>query len=119
MKLEELKVYNESMILGEEIWQFVNGWGSFDKFTLGKQLVNSADSVAANISEGFGRYHFKESKHFTYILRGSLYETKTWLTKAKNRDLINKSEYLSLISKLNILGKMLNAYIKSIGTPSK
>ena len=51
--------------------------------TIGKQLVRSADSIAANISEGFGRYHFKDSKRFYYISRGSLFETKTWLEKSK------------------------------------
>jgi four helix bundle protein len=30
-------------------------WETFAKETLGKQIVRSADSVGANISEGFGR----------------------------------------------------------------
>jgi four helix bundle protein len=34
-------------------------WDYFLKDTIGKQLVKAADSVAANLSEGFGRYHFK------------------------------------------------------------
>jgi hypothetical protein len=28
----------------------------------GKQLVKAADSVAANLSEGFGRYHYRRIK---------------------------------------------------------
>ena len=90
MKLEELRVYQLSMDLGEEVWKLVNNWDYFAKDTLGKQLVKSSDSVAANISEGFGRYHFKDSQNFNYYSRGSLYETKTWLTKAKNRNLIDE-----------------------------
>ena len=115
MELEELRVYNQSMDLGEEIWQIVNKWGNFERDTVGKQLVKAADSIAANLSEGFGRYHYKETKHFGYYSRGSLFETKTWLTKAKNRSLIKEEKFTSLISEINIIGKMLNKYIQSIG----
>ena len=115
MELEELKVYSKAIDLGEEVWKIVLDWGYFEKDTIGKQLIGSCDSVAANLSEGFGRYHFKESKHFAYYSRGSLYESKTWLTKAKNRGLIKEESFLSLISEINIIGKMLNAYINSIG----
>lgn len=88
MELEELKVYNMAMELGEDVWNIVIQWKYFEKDTVGKQLVKAADSIAANISEGFGRYHYRESKHFGYYSRGSLYETKTWLTKSHTRGLI-------------------------------
>ena len=77
MEQENLKVYELSIKLGEDIWKIINNSYHFEKDTVGKQLVRSADSVAASISEGFGRYHFKETKNFGYYLRGSLFETKT------------------------------------------
>ncbi|MEN8123453.1 MAG: four helix bundle protein [Bacteroidota bacterium] len=83
---------------------------------MGKQLVRAIDSVAANLSEGFGRYHYKEAKNFSYYSRGSLYETKTWITKAKNRNLITEDDFTHFKEEINIIGKMLNSYIKSIGT---
>lgn len=115
MKLEELKVYNQSMEIGEEIWSIVIKWDYFAKDTMGKQLVRAVDSVAANLSEGYGRYHYCESKHFAYYSRGSLYETKTWLTKAKNRKYIQDEDYKKFIGSIDTIGKMLNNYIKSIG----
>ena len=57
MKLEELRVYQLSMEMGKEIWNVVIEWDYFLKDTIGKQLIRAADSVAANLSEGFGRYH--------------------------------------------------------------
>ena len=114
MDLEEIKVYNQSIQLGEEVWDIVIPWDYFGKDTIGKQLVRSADSIAANL-EGFGRYHFKETKQFGYYSRGSLYETKTWLLKAKNRKLISEVKFTSPVSEINQIGKMLNAYIKSLG----
>ncbi len=115
MDLEELQVYRLSMEIGEKVQQFVIKWDYFVKDTIGKQLVRAVDSVSANLSEGFGRYFYKENKQFCYYSRGSLYESKTWLTKAKNRNLINEDDYNSLLTDIELIGKKLNAYIKSIG----
>lgn len=115
MKLEEFKVYNLSMEIGERIWSIVITWDYFAKETIGRQMVKAADSVAANLSEGFGRYHYKESVHFSYYSRGSLYETKTWITKSHSRKLITDSDYKILISDIENISVRLNNYIKSIG----
>ncbi len=115
MKLDDLKVYQMSMKMGDEVWRIVSKWDYFEKDTMGKQLLRAVDSIAANLSEGFGRYHFKESKNFSYYARGSLFETKTWLTKARNRNLITETDYGSFAGDINLLGKMINTYIKSIG----
>jgi four helix bundle protein len=80
IKLEDLQVYQLAMKLGSEVYNDVVLWEYFDRKTLGEQIVKSADSVAANISEGYGRFHYKENIHFCYYSRGSLFETKTWLT---------------------------------------
>ncbi|MBU2493978.1 MAG: four helix bundle protein [Bacteroidetes bacterium] len=103
------------MELGEKTWDLVSRWNYFNKDTIGKQLVRAIDSVSANISEGFGRYHFKENKHFLYYARGSLSESKTWITKAYNRKLIEGNEYKTLIEEIEKLSVKLNNYINSIG----
>ncbi len=118
MKLEELQVYQLAMDLGESIWEIVIAWNYFEKDSIGKQLVRAADSVAANLSEGFGRFFYKENKQFCYYSRGSLFETKTWLTKAKNRKLITVDQFESFIKDIDLIGKKLNSYIKSIGNQS-
>ena len=115
MKLEDLQVYQLSMEIGEKVWDIVITWDYFLKDTIGKQLVRAVDSVAANLSEGFGRYHYKEAKNFSYYFRGSLYETKTWLTKAYNRNLITEEEFKTFQNEINNIGVKLNNYIKSIG----
>lgn len=89
MTLEELDVYRISMEIGEHVWAEVVRWDYFAKDTVGKQLVRAVDSVAANLSEGFGRFHYKENKQYGYYGRGSLFETKTWLAKAAKRGLIS------------------------------
>ncbi len=115
LKLEELEVYQLAMEIGEEVWNLVDEWNAFAKRTVGEQLVDAADSIAANISEGYGRFHFKENRQFCYYSRGSLMETKTFLTKAKNRKLVSEKQFDAILEKLKTTHLKLNAYIKSIG----
>ncbi|MBK8883174.1 MAG: four helix bundle protein [Bacteroidales bacterium] len=118
MKLEELQVYKLSMEIAEKIWTIVIKWDYFTKDTIGKQLVKAADSIAANLSEGFGRFHFKENTNFSYYSRGSLYETKTWLVKAHNRNQISNEDFEIFLHEIDLIGVKLNNYIKSIGKKS-
>ncbi len=115
MRLEEIRVYNHALDLAEKVWDIVAKWNYFAKDTIGKQLVRSADSIAANISEGYGRYHYKENRQFCYYGRGSLFETKTWLKKAHKRNLIGDETFNSFQKDMDTIGIKLNNYINSIG----
>lgn len=113
--LEELKVYRHAMEIAELVFNVTVKWDLFNKKSLGDQYLRAADSIALNISEGYGRYHYKENKNFCWYARGSLFETKTANQKAFNRKLITKEEYNNLLSKLKECHILLNGYIKSIG----
>ena len=101
MKLEDLQVYQLSMEVGETVWRIVDGWSYFGKDTIGKQLVRASDSIAANIGEGFGRFHFKDAKKFAYYSRGSLFESKIWIEKGFHRKLIKEDDYNKLLREFN------------------
>lgn len=90
--LEELDVYNLSQRVSDKIWSIVLNWNKFAQFGLGKQISNSADSISSNIAEGYGRYFIKENINFCFYSRGSVLETKNWLTKCSSRNLISKDE---------------------------
>jgi len=119
MQLDELRVYTLSMEMGEKVWNIVAGWNYFEKDTVGKQLVRAVDSVASNLSEGFGRYHYKETINFGYYSRGSLYETRTWLTKGHNRGLLTGELFHQFMKEIDDIGVKLNNYIRSIGKRTK
>ena len=112
--LEEFKTYTLAMELGEKVWDVVRGWDFFARDTVGKQLVRSTDSIAANLAEGLGRFHIKETKNFSFYSRGSLFETKAWLSKAHNRGLITKESFTSFINDIDNVGRMINGYIKTL-----
>ena len=42
------------------VWDIVVKWDWFAKTHVGRQFVEAADSISANIAEGFGRYHKKD-----------------------------------------------------------
>jgi four helix bundle protein len=117
--LEELEVYQLAESFSEEIWSVVVKWDYFAKDTVGKQMVRSADSISANIAEGYGRYHYKENRNFCYFSRGSIIETKGWLKKSKNRELITEEQFNELFEKLQTIHLKLNAYMKFIGKVAK
>ena len=119
LKLEDLEVYKTSMEIGDLVWQIVMKWEYFERKTLGAQYVDAADSIAFNISEGYGRFHFKENKNFCYYSRGSAKEALTATHKARTRKLITEEEFLLLTQKLDLYFRLVFGYINSIGNTNK
>ena len=119
VKLEDLEIYQLALEIGEYVWDIVNKWERFPRQTTGAQFVNAADSVSANIAEGYGRYFYKDRKQFCYYSRGSLMETKNWVEKSFKRNLINQTAYDYLITRLQTLHHKLNIYIKKLKENSR
>jgi four helix bundle protein len=118
LRLEDLEVYKVAMEIGDIAWEIVDKWEYFQKKTLGAQFVNAADSIAMNISEGYGRFHYKENKNFCYYSRGSAKETLTAINKAKKRNLLSENEFVLLNEKLERYFRLMYGYINSIGNSS-
>lgn len=117
--IDDLEVYKLAMEIGEEIWAIVDEWSEFPKKVVGAQFCEAGDSIAANIAEGHGRFHYKDKKNFCFFSRGSLLESKAWLKKSHNRKLVNDETYTCVHEKLKRCHYLLNQYIKSIGTSSE
>lgn len=116
--LKKLEVYNLAESFSDEVWEIVADWSPFLKETIGKQIVKAADSISANIAEGYGRYFYKESRQFYFYSRGSLQETKSWLGKCNRRKIINEAKCSELLQKAETILIKLNAYIKFVsGAP--
>jgi four helix bundle protein len=113
-RFQDLRVYQLSERLADNIWEIVNGWESLPIDTVGKQMIRSADSVGANIAEGIGRGTNKENRRFIRIARGSLYETQHWLRRAYYRKLLTEEQTESLKSIIDNLAPQLNSYLNSI-----
>ena len=111
---ESLRVYNLAEEIADLIWGIVSKWDYFAKDTIGKQLVNSADSIGANLAEGYGRGSHADNRRFVKISRGSLFEVKHWLRRAYKRNLLSEEEISNLQEFVKELTPKLSAYINSI-----
>jgi four helix bundle protein len=114
-RFKELRVYQLSEKLTDDIWKIVNQWESLPKNTLGTQIIRSADSIGANIAEGVGRGSYQDNRRFVRIARGSLYETQHWLRRAYTRNMLTDEQVNTLKITINNLAPQLNAYLKSSG----
>lgn len=75
-------------------------------------MLRSVDSVAANIAEGFGRFHKKDKVKFFYNARASVYESAHWYKTAVQRKIISQTDYDKAIVLLQKLPKEINYLIK-------
>ena len=108
-------MYNLAEEIADLVWDIVTRWDNFAKNTIGRQLVNSADSIGANIAEGTGRGSFADNRRFAKIARASLFEVKHWLRRAYKRNLLTSQEIETLQELIKELTPKLSAYIRSIG----
>lgn len=112
--LEELDLLREAEGIADAVWEMVKAWQSFERQTLGSQLVRSADSVGANIAESYGRYHFGDKIQFLYYARGSLFETKYWLRRCVQRELMAAEQFTNDAQRLEDLARGINAFVKDL-----
>jgi four helix bundle protein len=113
--LDTLRVYALAEEVADAVWEVVGEWDEFAKRTVGAQLVRAADSIGANLSEGYGRATPADNRRFIRIARGSLYETRHFLRRADKRGLIAKPDRARLKPLLKELLPVLNAYLRSVG----
>ena len=114
MDLGKLDIYKLSLQLSSMIWKIYSKLPKDLKYSIGNQAIRSIDSIGANIAEGYGRFHYKDSIKFYYNARGSLWESKHWIYLLYKRELIENELYREFMEKLELLGKKLNNFIKTI-----
>jgi four helix bundle protein len=118
--LQSLLVWERAMefcikICKETLPQFPD----HEKYALTSQLRRSAQSVPANIAEGYGRYYYQESVRFAYIARGSLEETNSHLFFAREMGYISDEEFKRAVSRISELNRMINGYISYLKRSKK
>ena len=83
-----------------------------NEFDLIRQIKRSSESVAANIAEGYGRFHYQENIQFCRQARGSLEETRDHLIYIKDAGIIKKVSSIEHLVDLCLrCREKLNGYI--------
>ena len=112
LSIDKIEAYNKALTFSNLLWDEVIKFDYFEKNSVGLQLVRAADSVSANIAEGFGRYHKKDKIKFYQYAKGSALECYDWLLKCKHGKLLNDSQLQSYIETVQNLPKSINYLIK-------
>lgn len=112
VKLNDIEAYKVAFNLSNYVWMRMETWDHFAKVNVGSQYVKAADSISANLAEGFGRHGKKDKINFYRYARGSVYECLDWNEKCKVRKLLIQEEYDYIFSILQKLPKLINGLIK-------
>lgn len=110
-RFEKLRVYQNAMLLVEDIYEIVKLLPNEEKFALIDQLKRSTTSIVLNIAEGSGCLGDTEFKRFLKIALRSLYETVAGLKIAEK---IFKLDIDLVLKRCETIGKELTALIKSL-----
>ena len=104
----EMPVWQKAHKLSVEAFHLTSGLPRSEDYGLTSQIRRSANSVAANIAERFGRKTKKDKIRFYIIARGSAFETQNHLLYGNEvnyfkSEITNQlfKEYSSLIFELN------------------
>ncbi len=110
--LETLLVWQKAtdfaFIICKEV---ISSFPKEEKWAMISQLRRAAQSIPANIAEGYGRFYYQEGIRFCYFARGSLEETLSHLTLANKLGYLKNDHYNELSKNIEELRKMINGYI--------
>jgi four helix bundle protein len=111
-KYTELEVWKAARAFAAEVYKVTAIFPKEETYGLTSQIRRCAVSIPSNIAEGSGRQHPKETIQFLTIARGSLYELETQLYVSFDIGFISERQLNDSISKIEILGKLINGYIR-------
>lgn len=84
-----------------------------EEYKLTSDLHRAARSIPANISEGFGRFHFSEKLQFYNIARGSTAEVQNHIEEAYNSEYIAEGQKEYFLRRYHVVEVKLNNLIQS------
>lgn len=114
---KDLEIWQLAVQIIVKIYRLFATFPKEEKYGIVAQGKDSANSIAANIAEGWGRFHFKDRIKFLYNSRGSLFETDNHLVVSEKIGFINKNNqvlYDEIITDLKNLSVKINNSISAI-----
>lgn len=112
-KFEDLIVYQKAMTFGEKINEITEQFPKKEMYRLSSQYSRAADSIAANISEGYGSTDANFNRYLKMAWDSS-HEFVTWNSKAFLRKYISYEEFEENRKALTEIGKMISALRRSL-----
>lgn len=112
----DLRVWQEAMDLAELVYRLTRRFPKDEIFGLTSQMRRAAVSIPANIAEGYGRESTGAYQQFLRVAQGSVKELETHALIARRVGISGEPDATNLLSKAEVVGKMLRALIRSLET---
>jgi four helix bundle protein len=113
---KDLVVWKLARELRVQIYVLVKKFPPEERFALNTQMRRAAQSIGANIAEGFGRYSYRENIQYCRQARGSAFEIRDHLVTAVDAAFITKDEYAESDALAQRVIQTINGYIRSTNT---
>ncbi len=110
----EMPVWKFALELSVEVFLITSNLPRAEDYGLTSQIRRSANSISANIAEGFGRKTMKDKANFYVIARGSAFETQSHLIYANQVGYLSAEKTENLVDNYNQIIHELNKILKSI-----
>lgn len=110
----EMPVWIAAMEIAVEIFNMSNSLPKSEDYALTSQIRRSAESISANISEAFGRYHVKDKIKFYYYAKGSAHETKSHLIYGNRIKYFNDNDFEKILNNIEECIHHINKIIKAL-----
>ena len=110
----KLKVYQDAMVLLEDVYQLTKKFPSTELHGLSNQIQRAAVSIPSNIAEGMGRFSIKDRIRFIDISNGSLMEVMCQLEIAHKLGYISDEELQIQDTKIATIAKMVLGLRKNL-----
>jgi four helix bundle protein len=111
---EDLECYKLALHVIVGVQDLIKSLPPEEKFDLAVQIRRSSKSVAANIAEGYGRYHYLDSLYKYSIARGELNETLSHVINAKVLGYIDQKIFEPLYLLIRETEQTLNGYMSYV-----
>ena len=109
-----MSVWQKAINLSEKVFKLTVILPKSEDYGIISQIRRSANSVSANIAEGFGRNTNKDKRNFYIIARSSVFETQSHLLYGNKIKYFESKVIGELISEYDSLIFELNKIMKSL-----
>jgi len=111
---ENLTVWQKAHSFTLDVYSKTKIYPREELFGLTSQYRRAAISIAANISEGYGKKGLKDKLRFYNMAEGSINECRYYIILSKDLGYTNEAESNQMYEKLTVIQKLLYSYSKAL-----
>ena len=109
---EDLEVYKGAREFRKAMYAVTRRLPDFEKYELGSQIRRAAVSLANNMAEGHGRFHYPDQIRFFLHSRGSLQELVDDLNTCLDENYLSSDQVAKLKEQARGVLILINGYLR-------